>query len=71
MGWRGYFVASAEHIRNFDVLVSMTRLCAQRWQMLSGKGRAGFKAMECGYSLTAWLAPTVAWADGKDPRHGP
>ena len=39
IGWRGYFVGSAVHIRNLDVFVAMVRLFAQRWQMLSGKGR--------------------------------
>ena len=40
MGCRGYFVVSAVHSKNLDVLVAMVRLLAQRWQMLSGKGRA-------------------------------
>ena len=43
-GCLGYFTASTVHSRNFDVLVAMTRLFAQRWQTLSGNGMASGSA---------------------------
>jgi hypothetical protein len=43
-GCLGYFPASTVHSTNFEVLVAMTRLFAQRWQTLSGNGVASGSA---------------------------